>query len=60
MTTRPEDGTVFAILRGRDDLDERATFLCTIDVETAEATNIGQTDELVDGLTWVPSDYFVD
>jgi hypothetical protein len=57
MTTRPSDNKVFAILRDNSP-DPRVTHLCTINVATGLVTNIGQNSNSLDGITWVPADYF--
>lgn len=61
MTTRPSDGLVFGILQDGGGLfqDVSATYLVTIDLETAEVTNLAANANLLSGLTWVPT-WFLD
>lgn len=57
MTTRPSDGAVFGILQDGGSLfhDVAVTYLVTIDLQTAEVTNVGANTELLSGLSWVPT-----
>lgn len=56
MTTRPSDGVVFGILKdGGNSGTLQPTFLVTVNLATAEITNVGQHSELMDGLAFVPT-----
>lgn len=57
LTTRPSDGVVFGILQdgGGPYHAVTATYLVTIDLETAAVTNVGANTTLVSALTWVPT-----
>ena len=57
MTTRPSDNQVFGILK-EGSSSAAISFLVSINVGTGLVTNIGQTEEILDGITWVPADYF--
>jgi hypothetical protein len=61
MTTRASDGVVFGILQdgGGAFHDLTMTYLVTIDLETAEVTNVGTNTNLLTALTWVPT-WFLD
>jgi hypothetical protein len=61
LTTRPADGVVFGILQDGGGLyhDVGATYLVTIDLETAEVTNLGANANLLSALAWVPT-WFLD
>ncbi len=61
MTTRPADGVVFGILQDGGDIyhEVSATYLVTIDLETAEVTNLAANANLLSALTWVPT-WFLD
>lgn len=55
MATRVSDGTVFGILKdGGGGNGQNATYLVTINLATAELTNVGVTGELLDGLAYIP------
>jgi hypothetical protein len=55
MTTRPSDNQVFAIYRY---YEYELTHLCRVNVNTGVVTNIGELPGEIDGLAWVPADYF--
>jgi hypothetical protein len=56
MATRPTDGVVFGILKdGGGGGRTTATFLVTINLTTAEVTNVGAHTELMDGLAYIPT-----
>jgi len=63
MTTRPSDKKVFAILRLDQDLELAQTggrrfFLVEVNVLSGLLTVRGQLEIDLDGLAWVPNDYF--
>lgn len=56
MTTRETDGVVFAVLKdGGGGGRTTTTYLVTVDLATAEVTNVGATTELLDGLAFIPT-----
>jgi len=56
MTTRPSDGVVFGLLKdGGRSGTLQPTYLVTINLTTAEVTNVGQQGELMDGLAFIPT-----
>jgi hypothetical protein len=56
MATRPSDGVVFGILKDGGNIGTlQPTFLVTVNLTTAEITNVGQHSELMDGLAFVPT-----
>ncbi len=59
MATRPSDGVIFAIVRDGGRRSHTATYLSTLNVATGEATFVGQTVDLMDGLAFVPTTFIV-
>jgi hypothetical protein len=55
MTTRASDGVVLALLRDGRRRDNRGTYLLSLNLETAEATLIGETLTNLEGLAFVPT-----
>jgi hypothetical protein len=56
MTTRPSDGVVFGILKdGGGGGSTTTTYLVTVNLETAEVTNVGVNTNLLDGVAFIPS-----
>ena len=54
MTTRQSDGVVFGILKdGGRSGNLQPTFLVTVDLATAEITNVGAHTGLMDGLAFI-------
>lgn len=54
MATRPSDGVVFGILKdGGNSGTLQPTFLVTINLATAEVTNVGLQTHLMDGLAFI-------
>ena len=48
---------VFAILNDKSS-GLKDTYVCSINIGTGVVTNIGKTNNLVDGIAWVPANYF--
>jgi hypothetical protein len=57
MTPRPSDGQLFALV-AESELPGASTWLATLDPGSARLTLITQTSVPMDGLTWLPEDYF--
>ncbi len=55
MTRRDSDGVVFGILMDGGGGGVTATYLATIDLTTAEVTNVGANTVILDGLAFVPT-----
>jgi hypothetical protein len=54
MATRPDDGVVFGILKdGGRSGTLQPTYLVTVNLETAEITNVGPHTETMDGLAFI-------
>ncbi len=54
LATRPSDGVVFGILKdGGNSGNLQPTFLVTVDLATAEVTNVGAHTQLMDGLAFI-------
>jgi hypothetical protein len=56
LTTRAEDGVVFGILKDGGSTGD--TYLVTVNLATAEVTNVGLTTVWMDGLAFVPASLF--
>jgi len=55
MTTRASDGAVLALLRDGRRRDNLGTYLLLLNLETAEATLLGETLTNLEGLAFVPT-----
>lgn len=56
LATRVSDGTVFGILKdGGGGRSTTTTYLVTVNLATAEVTNVGVNTNLLDGLAYIPT-----